>query len=79
MSSRLRGIVSLNIRRLRAERRWSQEGLADQCGLHRTYIGAIERGEHNVTLETLERVATALGVAVVDLLQEAPRRRGRTR
>ncbi len=79
MSSRLRETIAVNIRRLRAEHRWSQEGLADQCGLHRTYIGAIERGEHNVTLETLERIASALGVAVTDLLREAPRKKGRTR
>ena len=79
MSSRLRQTVSANTRRLRAERRWSQEGLADQCGLHRTYIGAIERGEHNITLETLERIAAALGVALTDLLRDAPRNKGRTR
>jgi transcriptional regulator with XRE-family HTH domain len=46
----------------------SQEELADVCGLHRTYVGSVERGERNVTLSSLETIAKALGVSVVDLL-----------
>jgi DNA-binding Xre family transcriptional regulator len=46
----------------------SQEELADLCGLHRTYVGAIERAERNVTLSTLEVFSKALGVSVPDLL-----------
>lgn len=57
-----------NIRRIRYERRLSQEELADICGLHRTYVGSVERGERNVTLSSLELLAKALGVSVVDLL-----------
>ena len=57
-----------NIRRMRHERGLSQEELADICGLHRTYVGSVERGERNVTLSSLELLATALGVSVVDLL-----------
>lgn len=57
-----------NIRRLRHERGVSQEGLADSCGLHRTYVGSVERGERNVTLSSLELLAKALDVSVVDLL-----------
>lgn len=45
-----------------------QEALADACGLHRTYVGSVERGERNVTLSTLEVFAAALRVSVIDLL-----------
>ena len=64
--------------RLRAERRargLSQEALADLLGVHRTYLGALERGERNVTLQTLEGVADHLGVDPLRLLgadSEAP-------
>ena len=49
----------------------SQEQLADRCGLHRTYIGSVERGERNVTLSSLEALASALNVTVTQLLTEA--------
>lgn len=56
------------VRSLRVERGWSQEDLAAVCGRHFTYIGRIERGEQNVTLEVLYDVAAALGVSVAELL-----------
>jgi transcriptional regulator with XRE-family HTH domain len=55
---------------LRAEQGLSQEGLAAACGLHRTYIGGIERGERNVSIDNIERISRALGCRVVDLLVE---------
>jgi len=58
------------MRSLRAERGLSQEGLAAACGLHRTYIGGIERGERNVSIDNIERIGRALGCRVVDLLTE---------
>jgi len=61
-------IVAVNVRRLRARHKISQEKLADLSGIHRTYIGAVERGERNVTLGTLQRIADALGVSCADLL-----------
>jgi transcriptional regulator with XRE-family HTH domain len=64
----LRRILAENIRALRAARGLSQEQLADSCGLHRTYVGAIERAERNVTLSTLEVFSQALEVSVPDLL-----------
>jgi len=61
-------ILSDNIRAFRKIRGLSQEALAEMCSLHRTYIGAVERGERNVTLSTLELIAGALGVSVPELL-----------
>ena len=49
------------VRRLRRAKGWSQEEMAARSQLHRTYIGAIERGEGNITLDTLDRLAEALG------------------
>ncbi len=54
------------IRELRAEKGWSQEELADRCGLHRTYIGAVERGEQNISLVNIDRLATTLGVSLAE-------------
>lgn len=64
----IRRILAGNVRALRFQLDISQEELADLCGLHRTYVGAIERGERNVTLSTLEVFSKALGVSVPDLL-----------
>jgi transcriptional regulator with XRE-family HTH domain len=61
-------IVGNNIRMLRNNRGFSQEQFAEQCGLHRTYVGAIERGERNITLGTLEKFARALNVRPETLL-----------
>jgi len=55
------------VRMLRKSKGWSQEEFADQCGLHRTYIGAIERGERNVSLNNIHAIAKALGLSVKDL------------
>lgn len=63
-------VVAANLKRLRLQRKWSQEDCAERCGLHRTYIGAVERGERNITLATLDTIAAALGVAPTDLLTE---------
>ena len=58
-----------NLRSTRDARGLSQELLAAQAGLHRTYVGSIERGERNVSIDNMERLATALSVDIVDLLQ----------
>lgn len=57
------------IRLLRTERKLSQEGLADRCSLHRTYIGSVERGERNVSLENIVVIARALDVTASELLK----------
>jgi transcriptional regulator with XRE-family HTH domain len=56
------------IRDLRHQRGWSQEEFADVCGVHRTYMGHIERGEKNISFSSLARVAGALSVPISDLL-----------
>jgi transcriptional regulator with XRE-family HTH domain len=70
----LRRILAENIRRFRAAKELSQEALAHDCGLHRTYVGSIERGERNITISSLEVIAKALGVSVADLLTKKPKR-----
>lgn len=62
-------MLSANLRHLRQQQGWSQEVLGDQCGLHRTYIGAVERGERNISLDNLDRLADALGVTLCSLLE----------
>lgn len=56
----LRQILATNLRRIRARKGLTQEALADLCGLDRTYIGGIERGERNVSMDNIERLAKAL-------------------
>jgi transcriptional regulator with XRE-family HTH domain len=59
------------IRTRRSQRGYSQESFADEIGLHRTYIGSIERGERNVSLQNLLRIAQALGIPLSILIAEA--------
>ncbi len=61
-------VLATNVRNFRREKGVSQEALAGMCGLHRTYVGAVERAERNVTLSTLEVLASTLGVSVPQLL-----------
>lgn len=55
------------IRELRTQRGWSQEQFADVCGVHRTYMGHLERGEKNISFSSIERVAKALDVSLAQL------------
>lgn len=59
-----------SVRMLRTERGWSQEAFAAECGLDRTYIGGIERGERNVALRNIEKIAQTLEVTLVDLFSQ---------
>jgi transcriptional regulator with XRE-family HTH domain len=72
----LKKVLSHNLRLYREEIGISQEELADQCGVHRTYIGSVERCERNVTLATLERFARALQIGVPELLTRKERKNG---
>ncbi len=57
------------VRELRIRAGISQEELAEKAGVHRTYIGMIERAEKNITLENIEKLAGALGVSIVALFE----------
>ena len=68
--------VGLNLKKIRVGRGLSQEALAFECGLHRTYISGVERGVRNPTVLVLEKIATALKVPSSRLLEEDGRSRG---
>jgi len=61
--------IGARIRKRRIELALSQERLGELCGLHRTYVGALERGEKNVTVVTLGKIAAALGKPLGDFLE----------
>ena len=67
------------LRTLREGRGVSQEELAARCGLHRTYLGSIERGEYNLTLRSLRRITDALGISLADAMGSISQRRPRRR
>lgn len=62
-----------NLRARRLAEGMSQEAFADRLGVHRTYMGGLERGERNVTLRTIERLAARLGTNALDLLNSSGR------
>lgn len=64
----VRARVGRNMKRLRDARGWSQEELADQAGIHRTYVSGVERGVRNPTVTVLEKLAVALGATLPDLV-----------
>ena len=57
------------VRKLREVAKWSQEELAERCGLHRTYVGAIERGERNLALLNIRKIARAFGLTLSKLVE----------
>jgi len=65
----LQSRVAANLRKARLRAGLSQEEFAERCGYHRTYIGSIERGERNITLNTLSNIASTLGISPIDLLK----------
>lgn len=69
--SQLRDVIARNLRIQRAERGWSQERLALESGLNRTYLSAVERSEQNISVDNIARLAAALGIEAWTLLKAA--------
>lgn len=63
-----REALAANLRKMRGERNLSQEALADLAGIHRNYLGGIERCERNVGLDNLQKIGAALGVTIAELV-----------
>lgn len=68
-----REVFAGNVHRIRRLQEISQEELAERAGLHRTYVGEVERGERNPSIDVMERLAEGLSVPLVELLVETPR------
>lgn len=79
MEGDLQRVLGQNLRAYREARGLSQEAFADHVGVHRTYMGGIERGERNLTLRSVERIAAWLGVSPLDLLTAPATRTTRRR
>ena len=70
LSNLLLRALGQRIRELRTEQGYSQEGFADKCGVHRTFMGTIERGESNLSFQNIAKVATTLGVPLSTLFRD---------
>jgi transcriptional regulator with XRE-family HTH domain len=68
----IRALFGQNLKELRKKLKWSQERLGEKADLHPTYISDIERGESNVSLEYIEKLASGLGLPVAELLNFPP-------
>lgn len=68
--STARRVFAKQLRKRRLELNLSQEDLAEKSGLHRTYIGSVERGERNISIDNMECLALALACSITDLLIE---------
>lgn len=69
MAKDLKSVLGARIRKERKSREWSQEQLAEVCGMHWTYIGQVERGERNLTLQSIHAIAKALDMKISDLFR----------
>jgi transcriptional regulator with XRE-family HTH domain len=65
-----RKVIGENLRRIRKARGWSQEKLSDKSLLDQDYVGRLERGQVNVSVDTLAKIGKALGVEVAEFLKE---------
>ena len=62
--------LAMNVRGVREKLGMSQEALADAAGLHRTYVGSVERGERNISIDNIDRLARALNVSPASLMEK---------
>jgi transcriptional regulator with XRE-family HTH domain len=67
---RARKILAMNVRTYRAKHGWTQEYLAHEAGLHRTFIAHVEAESRNISLDNLEKLAVAFGISLSELLAE---------
>jgi ribosome-binding protein aMBF1 (putative translation factor) len=67
---KLRAVLATNMRRLRAARGLSQEALAHDCGINRTYLSSVERSERNVSIDNIARIAKGLQIEPWRLLKD---------
>lgn len=65
-----RELLALNMIRLRQDKGWSQDALALEAGMHRTFIAHVERLQRNISIDNVERIARALDVSVSELLDQ---------
>jgi transcriptional regulator with XRE-family HTH domain len=70
----IREVFARNLRKARAARGFSQEVLAHDAGIDRTYISALERGVYGATIDMVDKLARVLGISASDLLQQPPKR-----
>jgi len=68
---RFLGSLGERLRQHRLARKWTQAELAERCGLHRTFIGSVERGERNLAILNLRLIAKVLRVSLADLFKES--------
>jgi len=66
----LRRIVGRQVRHYRELLKMSQQDLGNLCGLHRSYIGGVERGERNISIDNLQKIAQGLGISPARLMQD---------
>jgi transcriptional regulator with XRE-family HTH domain len=67
VASDIKHAFGRRVRQLRKKRNWSQEKLAEMSGMHWIYIGQVERGERNLTLQSIESIARALRIKIASL------------
>lgn len=63
-----RRLFAANMRRIRLEKKLTQEQVAEAAGLHPNYVGSVERGERNISICNIDRIASALGVSMAELV-----------
>ncbi|MDP6223279.1 MAG: helix-turn-helix transcriptional regulator [Candidatus Micropelagos thuwalensis] len=63
----IKKIFGARVRTLRTEKGWSQEDFAFECGVHKTYIGPVERGERNISLENIKKMANTFRIDIAEL------------
>lgn len=73
----VRSILAVNLIALRTAREWSQDALALEAGLHRTFVAHVERQARNISIDNVEKLANALGVPVGDLFADRTTRSSR--